>query len=63
MAEEGLDISDCKLVFRFDLPKTEAAYIQSRGRARQMDSMYIMLVELENQEMKEQVMRKQCAYE
>lgn len=55
VAEEGLDIADCKLVFRFDLPKTEAAYIQSRGRARRMDSMYIMLVELKNHEMIEQV--------
>lgn len=55
VAEEGLDITDCQLVLRFDLPKTEAAYIQSRGRARKENSTYVMFVERNNAEMMEQV--------
>ncbi|GMH46000.1 hypothetical protein BSKO_13964 [Bryopsis sp. KO-2023] len=63
VAEEGLDITDCRLVVRFDLPKTEAAYIQSRGRARRMNSMYIMFVERNNAEMMAQINRLQAAEE
>lgn len=55
VAEEGLDITECQLVLRFDLPKTEAAYIQSRGRARKENSVYVMFVERNNTEMVEQV--------
>eukprot|EP00803_Ostreobium_quekettii_P002896 evm.model.scf_898EXC.5 EVM.evm.TU.scf_898EXC.5 scf_898EXC:44547-57562(-) len=49
VAEEGLDITECRLVVRFDLPKTEAGYIQSRGRARKEDSMYVLFVEQGNE--------------
>lgn len=45
VAEEGLDITECQMVVRFDLPKTEAGYIQSRGRARRTDSIYVLFVE------------------
>lgn len=38
VAEEGLDISDCNLIIRFDLYSTLIQYIQSRGRARHTDS-------------------------
>lgn len=48
VAEEGLDIPDCNLIIRFDLCKTMIQYIQSRGRARQANSVYIHLAELGN---------------
>ncbi|CAK7231798.1 Dicer-like protein 1 [Sporothrix curviconia] len=50
IAEEGLDIPDCNLVIRFDLYRTMIQYIQSRGRARHQDSMYIHMAELGNLE-------------
>lgn len=47
VAEEGLDIPSCDLVIRFDsLGDNLRVYVQSRGRARQQDSKFIMLVEL-----------------
>ena len=44
VAEEGLDITHCSMVIRFDLPVTEASYIQSRGRARKPGSSYVMFI-------------------
>lgn len=44
VAEEGLDITQCSVVIRFDLPATEASYIQSRGRARKPGSLYTIFV-------------------
>ncbi|KAK3990119.1 hypothetical protein QBC44DRAFT_240086 [Cladorrhinum sp. PSN332] len=48
VAEEGLDIPDCNVVIRFDLYDTLIQYIQSRGRARQQDSVYYHMVEKGN---------------
>jgi hypothetical protein len=48
VAEEGLDIQPCNVVFRFDFFNTLIAYIQSRGRARRPDSKYILMVEKNN---------------
>ncbi|CAL8578554.1 Dicer-like protein 1, variant 3 [Xanthoria parietina] len=48
VAEEGLDISDCNLVIRFDLYSTLIQYIQSRGRARHAASKYIHMIEQGN---------------
>lgn len=48
VAEEGLDIQPCNVVFRFDFFHTLIAYIQSRGRARKPDSRYIVMVEKGN---------------
>ena len=48
IAEEGLDIPDCNLVIRFDLCTTLIQYIQSRGRARHVDSRYVHMVEHDN---------------
>ncbi|XP_062207830.1 endoribonuclease Dicer homolog 3a isoform X2 [Phragmites australis] len=48
VAEEGIHIPDCSCVIRFDLPKTTRSYVQSRGRARQKDSQYILMIEREN---------------
>lgn len=48
IAEEGLDIQQCNLVIRFDLPKTMIQYVQSRGRARRKDSTYVFMMERDN---------------
>ncbi|GAA5805026.1 hypothetical protein HPULCUR_010539 [Helicostylum pulchrum] len=49
VAEEGLDIQACNYVICFDLFKTPAAYIQSRGRARRREARYILMVNKQNQ--------------
>lgn len=41
--EEGIDIPECKLVIRFDAPKTYRSYVQSKGRARHQNSFFIVL--------------------
>lgn len=69
IAEEGLDIPDCNLVIRFDLCTTLVRYIQSRGRARDVDSKFVHMMEAGNkahlqliQEMRrgEDKMRRYC---
>ncbi|ORX55708.1 hypothetical protein DM01DRAFT_1335102 [Hesseltinella vesiculosa] len=45
VAEEGLDIQPCNLVIRFDFMMTPISYIQSRGRARQKDSKFIIFMQ------------------
>ena len=50
VAEEGLDIPDCNLVIRFDLYTTLIQYIQSRGRARHVNSRYVHMIERGNQQ-------------
>lgn len=44
VAEEGLDVRQCQLVVRYDLPSTLLAFIQSRGRARMLTSDMVLLV-------------------
>eukprot|EP00842_Homolaphlyctis_polyrhiza_P006927 jgi/Hompol1/823/HPOL_005436-RA len=45
VAEEGLDIPDCRLVVAFDLFRNQTGYVQSRGRARNMDgATYVIMV-------------------
>ncbi|KAL1896924.1 Dicer-like protein 1 [Ceratocystis pirilliformis] len=48
VAEEGLDIPDCDTVIRFDLYRTMIQYIQSKGRARQKNSVYYTMMETGN---------------
>ncbi|CAO3607529.1 unnamed protein product [Mucor fragilis] len=48
VAEEGLDIQPCNVLFRFDFFHTLISYIQSRGRARKKDSKFIILTEANN---------------
>ncbi|KAJ1560974.1 hypothetical protein HK096_006474, partial [Nowakowskiella sp. JEL0078] len=48
VAEEGLDIQPCNVVIRFDIFTTLINYIQSRGRARHRDSMYVIFAEQNN---------------
>ena len=45
VAEEGLDISLCNVVLRFDLSKSVRSYIQSGGRARMKNSKYILMLQ------------------
>nr|GAT53713.1 predicted protein [Mycena chlorophos] len=45
IAEEGLDFQACNLVVRFDPINHMIGYVQSRGRARMVDSAFVVLVE------------------
>ncbi|KAF9086214.1 Dicer-like protein 1 [Mortierella sp. AD031] len=45
VAEEGLDIDRCRLVIRFDVKNTVISHIQSRGRARDPNSEYIIMLQ------------------
>lgn len=42
--EEGIDIPACNRVICFDLPKSLISFVQRRGRARQVDSCYMLFV-------------------
>ncbi|KAF9149283.1 Dicer-like protein 1 [Linnemannia schmuckeri] len=44
VAEEGIDIDRCRLVIRFDVKNTVISHIQSRGRARDPNSEYIIML-------------------
>ena len=48
VAEEGLDLTQCALVMRFDPPDTALEFIQSRGRARAPESHMVLLLEAGN---------------
>ncbi|EFY96289.2 dsRNA-specific ribonuclease [Metarhizium robertsii] len=48
VAEEGIDIPECDLIIRFDLYDSAIQYIQSKGRARQTNSVYVNMVERDN---------------
>ncbi|EER25001.1 Type III restriction enzyme, res subunit family protein [Coccidioides posadasii C735 delta SOWgp] len=56
VAEEGLDIPDCNLIVRFDLASTLTQYIQSRGRARHMNSTTCLIITCKSQE----IMKRFC---
>ncbi|PSS19311.1 Endoribonuclease Dicer 3a like [Actinidia chinensis var. chinensis] len=53
--EEGIHVPNCSSVIRFDLPKTVRSYVQSRGRARQNDSQFIMMLERGNIKQRDQI--------
>jgi ERCC4-related helicase len=45
VVEEGLDIPDCNLVFRFNKPPNFSSYMQSKGRARAKENAsYVLLI-------------------
>ncbi|KAM0328030.1 hypothetical protein ACHAQA_005431 [Verticillium albo-atrum] len=48
IAEEGIDIADCNIVIRFDLFNSVIQYIQSKGRARHLNSEYLCMTEMGN---------------
>ncbi|KAL7037571.1 hypothetical protein ACKWTF_009277 [Chironomus riparius] len=43
--EEGIDLQACNLVMVYDPPKTPRSYIQSRGRARDDQSNYVVMLD------------------
>ena len=43
MVEEGIDIPACHLVVRYNGVPTAASYVQSRGRARMRNSVYVIM--------------------
>ena len=45
VAEEGMDIPSANCVIRFDSVQTPVSLVQSRGRARQQDSSFIVMQE------------------
>lgn len=56
--EEGLDVVACTLVVRFDAFATLSSYVQSRGRARHMQSLYVLLVERGSEDAGTQLLEK-----
>ncbi|XP_020536663.1 endoribonuclease Dicer homolog 3a isoform X2 [Jatropha curcas] len=52
---EGIHVPNCSFVICFDLPKTVCCYVQSRGRARQDDSQYIIMLERGNVKQRNQL--------
>uniref|UniRef100_A0A061QLI9 Putative dicer-2 n=1 Tax=Cupiennius salei TaxID=6928 RepID=A0A061QLI9_CUPSA len=44
--EEGMDVQQCNIVIRFDLPFDFRAYVQSKGRARAKNSIYVLMSEI-----------------
>ncbi|KAK3028008.1 LOW QUALITY PROTEIN: hypothetical protein RJ639_040007, partial [Escallonia herrerae] len=61
--EEGLDVQSCNLVIRFDPSATVCSFIQSRGRARMQNSVFLgdssMLSRVKNYLSSGDVMRKE----
>ncbi|XVF35247.1 hypothetical protein REPUB_Repub18cG0129200 [Reevesia pubescens] len=55
VVEEGIHVPNCSCVIRFDLPKTVRSYVQSRGRARQSNSKFIMMLERGNVKQRNQL--------
>ncbi|GAA5894992.1 uncharacterized protein JCM6883_002284 [Sporobolomyces salmoneus] len=50
VAEEGLDFQACNVVVRFDSLETITGYIQSRGRARAADALFVVIAEQGSEE-------------
>lgn len=50
--EEGVDISSMNLVIRFDEPANFRAFIQSRGRARMVESKFVLMCRIDDPEAK-----------
>ncbi|KAL4597279.1 hypothetical protein ACB092_12G222500 [Castanea dentata] len=55
VVEEGIHVPDCSCVIRFDMPKTVRSYVQSRGRARQNDSLFVIMLERGNVKQRNQL--------
>ncbi|KAJ7958428.1 Endoribonuclease dicer-like protein [Quillaja saponaria] len=53
--EEGIHVPNCSCVIRFDLPKTIRSYVQSRGRARQTNSQFVIMLERGNVKQRNQL--------
>jgi dsRNA-specific ribonuclease/ERCC4-related helicase len=48
--EEGIDLPVCSTVIRYDTPDTFRVYVQSRGRARQQESTFVLLADTTKKE-------------
>lgn len=48
--EEGIDVSECHLVICFESPKNLKSFVQRRGRARRVQSKYIVFSAREGKE-------------
>lgn len=47
--EEGIDLQLCNAVIMYDKPKTFRSYMQSRGRARDDESKYFIMIDNESE--------------
>ncbi|KAI5791751.1 hypothetical protein DFH27DRAFT_199315 [Peziza echinospora] len=61
VAEEGLDVQACNLVVSTYLPNTKKSYVQMRGRARRVNSTYVLMYE--NAEIGELALNKLSEWE
>lgn len=41
--EEGIDLQECNMVLCYDKPTTFRSYVQTKGRARMTDSVYVRM--------------------
>ncbi|KAL7588569.1 hypothetical protein Lser_V15G38263 [Lactuca serriola] len=55
VVEEGIDVPKCSTVIRFDITKTVRSNVQSRGRARQTNSKFIIMLQRGNAKQREHV--------
>ena len=50
VAEEGLDLPECRLVLQMDVPRTVTSLVQIRGRARERGGEFVAICRREGQE-------------
>ncbi|KAL6436316.1 hypothetical protein ACFW04_004692 [Cataglyphis niger] len=44
VVDEGIDVPNCTLIIRYDMPMDFRGYVQSKGRARHSSSQYMVLM-------------------
>jgi endoribonuclease Dicer len=49
IVEEGVDIPACNMIDRFSKIPNFGSYVQSKGRARSKESIYLVLVDKQDQ--------------
>ncbi|XP_062503275.1 uncharacterized protein LOC134180193 [Corticium candelabrum] len=59
VAEEGLDLPECRLVVQMDVPRTVTSLVQIRGRARERGGEFVAICRDENQEAKVECLLRQ----
>lgn len=45
VVDEGIDVPNCTLIIRYDMPMDFRGYVQSKGRARHSSSQYMVLMQ------------------